>query len=149
MGINLHSIVRSAISAVARDLPADLYISTGRSERKERGNMVPIFHPPVPVTAQWQSMKNDEIVLSDAVSTSSTVRRVYVRATDTAEERPWAMWRPLGRSGDLLQDDKGNFWLVDAVIEDWSHEGWVCLQAVLQTVPPVFSVEEVTNDEGN
>lgn len=143
--MNLHEIVRGAITAVARDLPAELYVMTGEQERGERGDLLPVFEQPVEVLGQWQSIKADEIIQTERISEASTVRRVYLKATDDAGSRPWASWRPLGRSGDLLKDDKGNFWLVDAVIEDFTHEGWVCVQVVLQTVAPRFKVKESTD----
>ena len=143
--MNLHDIVRGAITAVARDLPAELYVMTGEQERGERGDLLPVFEQPVEVFGQWQSIKADEIIQTERISEATTVRRVYLKATDDAGSRPWASWRPLGRSGDLLKDDKGNFWLVDAVLEDFTHEGWVCVQAVLQTVVPRFKVKESTD----
>ena len=143
--MNLHDIVRGAITAVARDLPAELYVMTGEQERGERGDLLPVFEQPVEVLGQWQSIKADEIIQTERINEATTVRRVYLKATDDAGSRPWASWRPLGRSGDLIKDDKGNFWLVDAVIEDFTHEGWVCLQVVLQTVTPRFKVKESTD----
>lgn len=143
--MNLHAVVRGAITAVARDLPAELYTMTGEQERGERGDLLPVFSGPVPVLGQWQSIKADEIIKTERINEATTVRRVYLRATDDASSRPWASWRPLGRSGDLLKDDRGAFWLVDAVIEDFTHEGWVCVQAVLQTVAPRFKVKEPTD----
>lgn len=143
--MNLHDIVRGAITAVARDLPAELYVMTGDQERGERGDLLPVFEQPVEVLGQWQSIKADEIIQTERISEASTVRRVYLKATDDAASRPWASWRPLGRSGDFLKDEHGNFWLVDAVIEDFTHEGWVCVQAVLQTVAPRFKVKESTD----
>lgn len=140
--MNLHDLVRGSITAVAGDLPASLYVMSGDQRRGERGEMLPIFNAPLKVRAQWQSLKADEIILSDGVSSASTVRKVYLYATSDAAGRPWAMWRPNGRSGDLLKDDQGNYWLIDAVLEDFSHEGWVCVQAVLQTVAPRFLVKE-------
>ena len=143
--MNLHDIVRGAITAVARDLPAELYVMTGEQERGERGDLLPVFEQPVEVLGQWQSIKADEIIQTERISEASTVRRVYLKATDDAASRPWASWRPLGRSGDFLKDEHGNFWLVDAVIEDFTHEGWVCVQVVLQTVAPRFKVKESTD----
>ena len=143
--MNLHDIVRGAITAVARDLSAELYVMTGEQERGERGDLLPVFEQPVEVLGQWQSIKADEIIQTERISEATTVRRVYLKATDDAASRPWASWRPLGRSGDFLKDEHGNFWLVDAVIEDFTHEGWVCVQAVLQTVAPRFKVKESTD----
>lgn len=144
--MNLHNIVRSPIRAVAKDLPCQLYRMTGAQTRLENGTTVPVFAKPIEVLGQWQSLKTDEIQLSDRISAESIVRRVYLYADDDPAMRPWAMWRPLGRSGDLILDDKGNYWLIDAVIEDFTHEGWISVQAVLQEVVPVFSVEEEEDD---
>ena len=146
MGLNLHKIVRGAISSIARDLPCDLYLMTGDQVRGERGDMRPVFLEPVKVKAQWQSVGPDAIVLTEKISMTTTVRKVYLYADSNAESRPWGAWRPLGRSGDLLRDDKGNFWLVDVVLEDFTHEGWVSVQAVLQTIPPKFYIKGRSED---
>lgn len=145
--MNLHHIVRGVVTTVARDLPAELYTMTGEQKRGTRGDLLPEFNQPIKVMGQWQSVKADEIIQTERISAASTVRRVYLYATDDAASRPWASWRLLGRSGDLLKDSYGNFWLIDAVLEDFTHEGWICAQAILQTVVPQFVLKEADDAE--
>lgn len=136
--MNLHQLTRGPLAAVAREKPASLWRMTGEQVRGERGDLQPVFEGPTAVRAQWQSISPDAVILTEKVPTASTVRRVYLHAGTDPAARPWAQWRPLGRSGDLLEDADGLFWLATAVIEDFSGEGWACLQVVLQTVRPKF-----------
>jgi hypothetical protein len=52
------------------------------------------------------------------------------------------LWRPLARIGDYIDDAQGNRWQVDAVLEDFSAEGWVSLQIILQTTPQALNIKD-------
>lgn len=134
MGLNLHNIVRSAITSVNADLNCDLYRMTGRYQSDEEGDTIPIFEGPAPVKAQFQSISQDMIRQMDMLEITTTTRRVYLYASRSPKNRPWAQWRPLGRSGDVIKDNHGSIWTITAVIEDFTNEGWICVLATLQTV---------------
>ena len=57
------------------------------------------------------------------------------------------MMRPLGRSGDLIQDDLECWWLITDVLEDFTHEGWASVLAVMQQTPISMQVEDA--DDGS
>jgi len=133
--MNLHNIVRSAINAVNKDRYCTLYRSTGESEMTERGEQKATYEEGVQIRAQWQSLGQDAIEQRERALDVTTTRRVYLYAEGDPKERPWAMWRPLARSGDFLLDDKDEYWYLDAVLEDFSDEGWISAQVTLQTVP--------------
>ena len=137
MGLNLHGIVRGAITGVAKDQPCELFIMSGKQVRDDRGGMTPVFKAPVTIRGQWQSLSPD------------TLRRIYLYADTDRAKRPWAVWRPLGRSGDMVRDENGQLWRIDAVIEDFTHEGWVCVQATMQTSGVRMMVEEENGDIPN
>lgn len=133
--MNLHNLVRGAINTVTKDRSLTLYRATGEFQRTEDFETVPEFSRGLEVRGQIQSIKADDIVQSEKTTTGAVIRRCYLHAPKKPKERPWAMWRPLGRAGDYLTDAYGSQWFVDAVLEDFSQEGWVCLQVILQQPP--------------
>jgi hypothetical protein len=149
MGLNLHGIVRGAITGVAKDQPCELFIMSGKQVRDDRGGMMPVFKAPVTIRGQWQSLSPDTLQHLENVELATTVRRIYLYADTDRAKRPWAVWRPLGRSGDMVRDENGQLWRIDAVIEDFTHEGWVCVQATMQTSGVRMMVEEENGDIPN
>lgn len=132
--MNLHKIVRGAIKAVARDIDCSLFVSTGESQKDDRGIPTPTFYK-FDVACQFQSMNPDSIQFTDNIEKTSITRKIYLYANSDLRTRPWAGYRPLSRVGDYIQDKSMQFWRVDAVLEDFSHEGWVCVQGSLITTP--------------
>ena len=141
--MNLHKIVRAPLSVVQKLSEADLYVHSGRTEVSDDGDKLPVFWTPLRVSARFQSISADQIVQHDGISDVTTVRRVYLFAdVKRPKETPWSMFRPLAKAGDYLQDDRGTFWFVDAILEDFTREGWVCVQAVMQTTPPGLILDD-------
>lgn len=149
MSLNLHQIVRGVVTFNNADRPLMLFRSVGTFSRDpETMENVPNVMNGELVFGQMQSMSADEIVQSERVSFSTTIRKVYLRTPSGKRTRAWGMWRPLSRTGDYLQDEGGNFWYVDAVLEDFSESGWVALQAILQTTKPhLLIVHEAYDDD--
>lgn len=139
--MNLHKIVRGAITSVSADIPCLLFVSTGKTAVLLRGDTAPLFADGIPVRAQFQSKSPDAMTLANKVEATTTTRRIYLFAEDKPASRPWAQWRPLGRSGDYIKDPHGDYWLITAVLEDFSYEGWVSVEAVLQTTPVRLQLE--------
>ena len=148
MGLNLHHIVRGAINAVNSDLPCELYRMTGKQQRDEEGDTIPIFSGPASVKAQFQSLSQDMIRQYEMLEITNTTRRVYLYADKSPASRPWAQWRPLGRSGDVIKDNNGSIWTISAVIEDFTNEGWICVMATLQPTGIRMIVEPIDCTEG-
>lgn len=95
MGLNLHSIVRGAITSVNNDLDCELYRMTGRHQTDDEGDTTPIFEGPAQVKAQFQSISQDMIRQMDMLEITTSTRRVYLYAT------PYLL-KDRGRNGDLL-----------------------------------------------
>lgn len=146
--MNLHHTVRGAITAINKDQSWLLYRSIGNGTKNARGIYEPEFFDGAPVRVQCQSISADSIIMTEAAQSGATVRRAYLYADGKCRRcMPFGGWRPLSRSGDFLKDADGNFWKVDAVLEDFSAEGWVSLQIVLQTTPKNLRIRKSAFDE--
>ena len=138
--INLHKVVRGVITSLHPDVTVTLYQSTGDQTRTERGDFVQTFEEVPNVRAQFQSLTTDQLQALEALNITSIVRRVYLYSDVGTKRTPWGEFRPLGRSGDYFKDAKGNWWFVNAILEDFSLSGWVSLQCTLQTEPPNITI---------
>jgi hypothetical protein len=149
MSLNLHHIVRAAVTFNNADQTLTLYRSLGTFSRDPATMQnVPNVAAGVSVSGQVQSIKSDEIVQTERVSFSETVRKLYLYSTSAPGDRPWGTWRPLSRTGDYVLDANGNYWYVDAVVEDFTESGWVSLQVILQTTPPTLNIVEEGGNVG-
>ena len=84
----------------------------------------------------------------EKISVSDIVRRIYLYAVEDPSERVQALYRPLAKAGDYLLDHLNRQWQIDAILEDFSAEGWVSVQAVMQPIPQALSIipdEEVAD----
>lgn len=147
--MNLHNLVRQSVQAVTADQPLTYYRATGEVQRDADTLVnVPTLYAGCEVRGQVQSVGADSIVQTERITQGAVVRRCYLYADKKPSSRPWAAWRPLGRAGDYLTDKYGNWWYVDAVLEDFSQEGWVSLQLVMQPAKPeVLILEEAGDDD--
>ena len=144
--MNLHNLVRGAITGVNADEVFTLYRSLGSFRRDyETATNTPEVAPGETVKGQVQSISPDRMIQTERLSIGSIVRRVYLYAGKDPETRPAALYRPLARSGDYLLDSQGRQWLLDAILEDYSGEGWISAQAILQQPPQALL--EVTNEQ--
>lgn len=146
--MNLHDIVRGAITSVNADQPFTLYTATGNFVRDyDTMETVPEVLAGVAVQGQIQSMKPDDIVHAEKIAYGSIVRRLYLRSDESPSAKPSAIYRPLARARDFLDDHLGRRWQIDALLEDFSAEGWVSVQAILMQTPQAISIKE--NADGN
>lgn len=146
--MNLHNVVRGVINAVAKDKICEIYRSTGKQVRTARGSFEPVFSQPESIRAQFQSVSTDTLQHFEKIEMTAFARRVYLYADYDPASRPWAQWRPLGRTGDMLKDDLGYYWLIHDVLEDFTHEGWVSVIATLQSTPVNLRLEKSEESEG-
>ena len=126
--MNLHAIVRNAITAVNPDQTVILLASAGQAQGEDYTQR-PLWHPPVPDKAlQWliQARRN------------GIWRDCYLYGPVTGLERATA------QGGDMLYFE-GFEWQVDQVIEAWNATaGWMkirCIQ-VRATIPPETGATE-------
>lgn len=141
MPVNLHSVVRGAITAIHADETVHWYKFA--QQVNIDGALTPQFHQPATVRAQIQSESDDALYHSNNVGENEVTRRFYLYA-DGLTARPAGIIRPLGRAGDLLhRPADGTWWLITATIDDFSASGWVCVRAAQQIKAGDFTPEVV------
>lgn len=139
--MNLHAIARSSTSSVAKERCFTLFRSNGFVYNIEAEQRVPQFADPVIVYGQMQTLNPMQIMPSDKVSLTSVVRKVYLFSRD----QPETLNRTLAKTGDYLKLG-AQWWYITGVLEDFSHEGWLCVQVVLQQGGDIPIKEEVDDD---
>ena len=124
--MNLHNIVRGAIQSNLPDEEFTLYRSIGQVNNDE-GIMTASYSEGETIKGNFQSDSDASLHFSGLSAQNTIIRKLYVYATDDRAGRPWAMYRPLARSGI-------------AVTEDFSQVGWECLRVQLQQVVPELNI---------
>ena len=142
--MNLHGLVRQAITALHPDEAVTLRQSIG--QRNERGRVTPVYGPAQVVQAQVQSLGQNDLAQREATSNTRIDRKVYLFAPD-ATLPPQGIVRPLGRTGDMIQRSDGTWWLVTAMIEDFTASGWVCVGITQQVDGPDLSASEPEGED--
>lgn len=136
MSINLHSVVRSAITSLHPDEEVIIRHSVGQNNIS--GDVVPVYSAPVAAKGQFQSMSAEELYHANMAGENVIARKVYLYAE--AQPYPAAMKRPLGRSGDYIyKTSEKTWWLITGLAEDFTASGWVCVIAKLQVTAPDLS----------
>lgn len=136
--LNLHHIVRPAINANYPDGDFELFRSTGQSN--QNGIVTATYSPAIPIKGNFQSEGDAALAHADMAGQNTIIRRLYVYACDNRGKRPWSVYRPLARSGDYIRDIHGGYWLVTAVLEDFSDVGWECLRVTFQQTTTSINV---------
>ena len=134
--INLHGLVRSAITALHPDEVVILRQSVGQTNA--RGRITPRYGPARTVSAQIQSLGQNELAHAEQVSATRIDRKAYLHAPNPALP-PQGIVRPFARNGDMLQRPDGTWWLITAMIEDFTASGWVCVGITQQVRGPDLS----------
>lgn len=136
MGINLHAVVRGAITAVHPDEACTLYQSIGQQNIK--GTVVPVYAEGKTVRANFQPLDTDALKHLEAMNDTEASEQVFLYS-DVALPVTGQQRLPLTRTGDFLGRSDGTYWLVTSVLEDWSQDGWCNVGVHRQTTPPDFS----------
>lgn len=131
-GLNLHNIVRGAITSVHPDETVTLYQALGQVN--EYGIVKAQYTAPQAVQAQVQNATGADLALVEKVSQSTDVMRFYLYAD--AAFPPAGLVRPFVRTGDMIRRDNGTWWLVTATQDAFECVGWVCVLGTLQELPP-------------
>lgn len=140
MSLNLHDIVRGVIPANKADSPFTVYRSVG--QQNVGGIMTALYTEHTGYSGQWQSEGDSALAHADLGAQSTIIRKVYLYAPKDKSTRVWSIYRLNSRSGDYLKDDENNYWLVTAVLEDFSDVGWECLRVTLQQTAPKITIKE-------
>lgn len=142
MSMNLHAIVRSAINRVHADQPFSIMRS--QPTTVVNGVRVSQYEKIDGFTGNFQSEGDAALSYSNNAAQNTIVRRLYLYATDDRATRPWTIYRPLARSGDYVVNAKGEYWKVEAVVEDFSDDGWELLRVTFQQTDPKLAIVETT-----
>ena len=138
MSMNLHNIVRGAITVNKDDEAFTLIRSVGKqvinSVSVESYVEVPGFK------GQWQSEGDAALNFANMAAQNTITRRLYLYADSDRQTRAWSIYRPLARSGDYVVNSHGEWWQVTAVVEDFSDVGWEQLRVTFQQVKPKLNI---------
>lgn len=144
MSMNLHAIVRGAITRVHDDQPFSILRSLPTTV--VNGVRVSQYEKLDSFTGNFQSEGDAALSYSNNAAQNTIVRRLYLYATDDRATRPWTIYRPLARSGDYVVNAKGEYWKVEAVVEDFSDDGWELLRVTFQQTEPKLAIVETTTE---
>jgi hypothetical protein len=142
MSMNLHAIVRGAITRVHDDQSFSILRSLPTTVAN--GVRVSQYEKIDGFSGNFQSEGDAALSYSNNAAQNTIVRRLYLYATDDRATRPWTIYRPLARSGDYVVNAKGEYWKVDAVVEDFSDDGWELLRVTFQQTEPKLAIVETT-----
>lgn len=145
MSLNLHQIVRGAINFNYPDEDLQLYKSTGATQNVG-GIKTALYLAPISVKGNFQAENDSALFYADLAGKNSTIKRLYLYSEESPSNRPWGMDRPLARAGDVVVDQFNRQWKTIAVIDDFSHTGWVCLRVELQQTGIKLTIQETEND---
>lgn len=135
--MNLHNLVRGAITTLHPDETVTLRQSTG--QQNVRGRITPVYAPAQVVNAQIQSLGQNDLAQVEQTSSTKIDRKAYLYAP-VPSLPPQGIVRPLARNGDMIQRSDGTWWLVTAMIEDFTASGWVCVGITQQVDGPDLSL---------
>lgn len=138
--LNLHDIVRRAINQNYADAKLKIYRSIG--QENVSGIMTAFYAPAETIRGNFQSEGDSALDHANLAGQNTIIRRLYLFASSDQKQRPWAIYRPLARSGDYVEDSKGGQWLITAVIEDFSDAGWEAVRCTFQTTPQKLNIAE-------
>lgn len=135
MSLNLHAIVRNAITAVNAD--EDCYLIQSNGQKNVKGVLTSDYSVE-PITAQIQSLNGDELKIIDPIFATDISRKFYLYSKTQSGNYPAGQVRPLGRSGDLIyRISEKTYWKIFTVSEDFSQAGWVLVFASMQIIQNV------------
>ena len=130
--MNLHHLVRGAISTIHPDERIIWYRSLGQENSK--GKITPIYAPGIEITAQVQSANDEKLAHSNGTGDSESIRRFYLYGNKGIYPAPQI--RPLARSGDIFKREDGTYWQATGRAEDFNASGWSSIMATLQVKAP-------------
>lgn len=125
--MNLNKLVSGILGSVTPLESIALFRCTGKTNN--RAVITSTYAPVVEMQAKVQSVGDEALKLIDRVGDNSKLLHFYLNGD-------WrGVFRPDGTGGDMIYA-RGQWWLVTAVPEDFSHAGWVCVRGTLQMSGP-------------
>lgn len=131
-GINLHHVVRTAITTVHPDETLLWYQNKGATN--VGGILKPSYAEPVALVAQVQSESDASLMHANRADMNTETIKVYLYWD--AQTNPLNLDRFTAKGGDIFKRADGTFWLVTALTDNFADVGWVSCRAVRQVNPP-------------
>ena len=138
-GINLHAVVRSAITAVHPDEDCVLYQSLG--QKNVMGVVTTVYAEPQAIKANWQPLDNQTLQHLERMGDTKASEQVFLYSNTTLPVSG-VQRMPISRTGDIIKRWDGTYWLVTSVIADWGARGWANVGVTEQVTPPDFSASD-------
>lgn len=135
-GLNLHNVVRSAITTIHPDELCTLYRANGQINN--RGLITPIYEEPEQVKVNFQPLDANTLQHLEQVGDTQASEQIFAYSMQRKTIAGTAR-KPIMRGGDFIQRYDKTYWLVTSVIEDWSQDGWINAGITRQITPPDFS----------
>ena len=131
-GINLHHVVRGAITTVHPDETILWYQNKGAAN--VGGILKPSYAEPLPLVAQVQSESDASLMHANRADMNTETVKIYLYWD--AQTNPLNLDRFTAKGGDIFKRADGTFWLVTALTDNFAYVGWVSCRAVRQVNPP-------------
>ena len=131
-GINLHDVVRRAITAVHPDETVEVYFNIGQVNNW--GEITPIYEGPYSCQAQVQSESDSALFHSNNAGMNTETVRVYFYQNNARAISDLSRFKE--RGGDMFQRPDGSWWLITALPDNFSSVGWISVRATLQVNGP-------------
>lgn len=131
-GINLHHVVRGAITTVHPDETILWYQNKGASN--VGGILKPSYAEPLSLVAQVQSENDASLMHANRADMNTETIKIYLYWD--AQTNPLNLDRFTAKGGDIFKRADGTFWLVTALTDNFADVGWVSCRAVRQVNPP-------------
>jgi hypothetical protein len=122
-GLNLHGIVRGAITTVNEDVTVAYERSNGFAIGQS-GKPTPQYLPVEPIRAQFQALTYKDLAQLDGINQNGVRRGVYLYGSADGVVRADA------KGGDLITDSENHVWLVTQNLEQWPF--WCKVAVTLQ-----------------
>lgn len=145
-GVNLHAVVRGAITSIYPDETCTLYQANG--QRNNKGLIQAVYLEPQEIQANIQPLDADRLKHMEKVNDMTATEQIFAYS-DTDNPITGIKRVPILRSGDFIQRADGTYWLITDVYEDWSSVGWCNAGITQQVTPPDFSGCEWSNTVGS
>ena len=147
MTLNLHSIVRTAITANFADETIQLVRSAGSINVK--GRIQANYYPALTLKAQVQTLNGDDLQVIGETERTERDRKFYIMASPSMGAVPAGQVRVrVARTGDFIYRPAfSTFWKIYNVAEDFSPAGWVQVLASEQTEVPSDVLSAVAPDD--
>ena len=143
VGVNLHHVVRGAITSLHPDETCLLYQSLG--QKNVKGVVTPIYAAPQTIKANFQP-DSDSLKHADSMNDTPSSETVYLYS-DSPVPVMGVKRLPMTRTGDILKRSDETYWLVTTIAEDWSWDGWCCIRVNQIITPPDFSASDWSEDD--